>query len=362
MGTPGLDGSETRKVQVVGGTTYAISLPKQWVETLGIKAGMPMGLKLLPGGSIMLTPPGERSRPSLQFDLLLDTVDHEEVFRTIIGVYLGGYESIRVRLGHGSIGDIEPAVRDACDRVQGLVIVEKGTDFLLLQDILNPVEFNARKGIRRMHLEARSLLVDACRFATIKQGPEFLEALERRDDELDRLQLIIVKQHNLLMRDIALSNKMGIPLQESLNYLLVALYLERIGDYALRIARSRSGAAPLNEPRLMEKVQGTCNLAVKALDDAVAAFNRRDIPLAHQTIRLASNLGHLALTLPLEMVQSRRGDVSFDRCGDCLAFDRMCECFERVGLYAKSIAEVAINHATARRADVPENGSPRYES
>ncbi len=42
---------EVRKVQVVGGTTFIVSLPKKWVREAGLK----------PGGELILIPKGSSS-------------------------------------------------------------------------------------------------------------------------------------------------------------------------------------------------------------------------------------------------------------------------------------------------------------
>jgi phosphate uptake regulator len=36
---PGLQGEETRKLQYTGGSSYIVSLPKKWIQELGLKQG-----------------------------------------------------------------------------------------------------------------------------------------------------------------------------------------------------------------------------------------------------------------------------------------------------------------------------------
>lgn len=344
---------ETRKVQTIRGSTHLISLPKRWVDQVGIHAGTALAFKPLPDGSMLLIPPSERPRPNLQFELTLDPGAPEEALRSVIGAYLAGYQTIRVRSMGGNVDSLAEAVQRACDRARGLVVVERTRDHFTLQDLLDPMEFNARKGIQRLHYEARAMLLDACRSVTGEPGAPTLETLERRDDELDRILFILVKQQNLLMRDLSFSERVGIPLEESLNYLQVAQYLERVGDYAVRLARYHELGPRLRSGSHAAQVRAACDLAVKTVDDAVAAFQRRDVQLAHETIRLCLKVGQLAAAVPLELVSSPARPKVLPTCQLCLAFSHVFESFERVGLYAKSIAEVAINQAMSQSQALP---------
>jgi antitoxin component of MazEF toxin-antitoxin module len=47
---------ETRKVQQTGGSTYIISLPKQWAEKMGIKTGVRVSLQAQPDGKLLIDP------------------------------------------------------------------------------------------------------------------------------------------------------------------------------------------------------------------------------------------------------------------------------------------------------------------
>jgi len=46
---------ETRKIQFTGKSTYIVSLPKKWVNSLGLKAGSPI-LITQQDSSLILTP------------------------------------------------------------------------------------------------------------------------------------------------------------------------------------------------------------------------------------------------------------------------------------------------------------------
>ena len=53
---------EIRKVQVTGGSSYVITLPKEWVKSMEIQKNDPVGLIAQPDGTLLITPKpsGER--------------------------------------------------------------------------------------------------------------------------------------------------------------------------------------------------------------------------------------------------------------------------------------------------------------
>ena len=52
---------ETRKVQLSGGTTYTVSLPKSWAQEHGIDAGSTLSLYPNRDGSLLIEPEIDRS-------------------------------------------------------------------------------------------------------------------------------------------------------------------------------------------------------------------------------------------------------------------------------------------------------------
>lgn len=340
---------ETRRVQTIRGSTHLISLPKPWVDQLGIHAGTPLTLRLLPDGGILLSLPAARMTQPLNIDLQLDADRADEVERAMIAAYLGGYDVIRVSPARGGMDTLEEAARRVCDRVRGLIISERTTSCLVFQDILDPSEFNAKKGIRRMHIEARTMLLDAVRQATGDPNAPQLDEVLTRENELDRINLILLKQHNTLIRNAAFTAKVGLRPDESLSYLFVAQYLERIGDYALRIGRAAGHLGAWRAGLAADHLKGAGDVAVKLTDDALAAFHRRDLKLANETIRAAASLQRLAHAIPVEAALRVRAAGRLPVCAECLGYSDAFESLERVGLYAKSIAEVAINDTLAPR-------------
>lgn len=83
-----------RRVQVTGRGSYIVSIPKQWVETAGLRKGGRVEFSKQQNRGLLLTPfdhgryDEERSRCEL---VLSQDSDPESVARKIISLYVIGY-------------------------------------------------------------------------------------------------------------------------------------------------------------------------------------------------------------------------------------------------------------------------------
>ena len=70
----------------------------------------------------------------------------------------------------------------------------------------------------------------------LKEGDEKLaHDVITRDGEVDRLNWLVARQYNLLLRDIRLAETMNTTRERATNYLLIARIIERIGDHGSRM-------------------------------------------------------------------------------------------------------------------------------
>ena len=78
--------------------------------------------------------------------------------------------------------------------------------------------------VRTMHEDAITALRES--------DMEASEEVVARDDEVDRLNLLIGRQSTMVLQDMTLSRKMGVSLEDTFHYYLISRILERIGDHA----------------------------------------------------------------------------------------------------------------------------------
>ena len=84
---------ETRKVQMTGGSSYVITLPKEWITGLKIKKNDPLGVEVQPDGTLIITPKTTTEQVQTTKEIKIDEIDDPKyLFRQLIGTYIRGYK------------------------------------------------------------------------------------------------------------------------------------------------------------------------------------------------------------------------------------------------------------------------------
>lgn len=337
---------------VGGGTTYAVSLPKPWIEKQGLSAGDEVVVEARLDGTLIVH--ARKGQPSGGKARMIEVgqADSSQVLRTVIGLYVAGFDTATLHYPSSARSAVRGGVADACERLHGVQVVEEQPSLVVIQDLADASDFNMDKGIRRMHLLVLQIMSNAC--AIIASGADSDHTLRdtlRHESELDRLLILLMKQHNVLLQESRFGAATGVAPGESLSFMFVAQFLERIGDYAIRISQSCQVLAQEPSAPVSVRVGAGLSEARDLVDAAVRAFHARDVALANDVIaRVAAFSPSSGTSDMFDVFTSPRSQPQLHSCVRCIKFFSLIESIERISLYAKSIAETAINRAMASGA------------
>lgn len=329
---------ETRKIQKTGGSTYIVSLPKYWVAGAKLKEGDSVSMSVDSSGTLVVDPISGGRRPATSIEVFADDEDNSMHFlRRLIGLYITGYDEIVVRSRGRIPTEIRTAVRDFTRRVIGPQIVEESGSAITILDVADHSHLDMRKILKRMHLMARSMHIDAVE-AMVEGNAELAEDIVARDDEVDRLYWFMSKQQGMMMRDPSIVRKIGVSVPEATYYLSASKALERIGDHAARIAL-RAGA--LAGERLPEKVmaeaRGYSGAVISVLDRSVESLLKGDLKVANEVVDEAESLRSRREPF-MKLLMDQKGRFA-------VPLTLIIESLERTALYSADIAEIGINLA-----------------
>ncbi len=339
---------ETRKLQSIGGgTSYAVSLPKQWVEAQGLRAGDEVLIENRPGGELCLATHPTQAAPARERMVTLRSTEPDEVVRTLIGLYVSDFDTAVLDDRGADPQAVRTGIGEACVRLPGLQVVEEAPGRIVLQNLSDTSDLNFSKGLRRMQSLVLQMLGNVGRLVATGGGSVYHES-ERCEAELDRLLLLLLKQYTHgLGQDGGTVG--GEPAVERLNAMFVAQYLERIGDYAMRISAFSQFLGQEPSAEVTKAVKTSMGELSAIVSDALKAFNTRDVELANQIIRRCLSFGPSEGRDALfDVFTSPRTKPQVYSCVRCIKFFTLLESLERISLYAKSIAEVTINAAMAQ--------------
>ncbi|AOV95457.1 hypothetical protein AQV86_06115 [Nanohaloarchaea archaeon SG9] len=213
---------ETRKIQKTGGSTYTVSLPKEWVEG-EIQAGESIQMEKV-NGKISLDLFGEKEKS--QASVVLNAPDGIEILkRDIVGLYLNGTQTIRIK----DIENIEEIKKFVREVLIGVEITRVENDSLEIKNLFRSEDLSSRNGLRRMDSTVKSMMDD------IESNPERVREME---DVLDKYYILLLRQLVLSQRNLNVGKKLEVEENlKAMDYRLIAKSIERIGDHLVEISK-----------------------------------------------------------------------------------------------------------------------------
>ena len=223
---------ETRKVQVTGGSTYTVSLPKGWATDNDVSAGSIVEFHS-EDDLLLLSPKREQDRVEGTLDITgLDT--EHELTRAVMTMYVSGFDVITLETNRISATQ-RRVIRDATQGLVGLEVIEETSDRVVLQDLLDSSELSVHNAITRMRLVSLTMLEDAVE-ALITNDDELAQDVKERDDDVDRLWYMVSRVFRTVLRNPTAATEIGFPRDTCFDFQSSARQLERIADHATKIA------------------------------------------------------------------------------------------------------------------------------
>jgi phosphate uptake regulator len=329
--------AELRKVQVTGGSTYVVSLPKKWIETVDLKPKDQIALIPQPDMSLLLVPRGDVKRKEVSESVFdASQISRPEAIVTeFIAHYLVGYDVIRVKLKDAKTrGFLRSSIHQ---KLIGVEIMEETANEMVVQCLLGSVDLPLDRALRRMHILMTFMLKDAME-ALRTNDKALAQEIIPRDDEVDRLYLFIVRQlkaavdNRLLVQEIGLSHP-----RDCLGYRLIVKSIERSADHAARIAKVVSALEVPMDRQTIDSLVSVSELALEVQENAFKALFSYDAEQVHETISKTRNVADLEEKIIDELLKLKIDTETI------VGIRLILESIRRIAEYGTDIAEIAIN-------------------
>src|SRR6266705_286366 len=341
---------ELRKLQMTGGASYTVSLPKGWVKEQGLKVGDVVAVMPRSDSSLTLVPhekiPSGQSKGAEVVVAPQKEQDKEQILRTVLAQYLAGYDVIKVRFPPTAKPDLRTYLRESARRMfVGSEIIEESKDELIVQCLSSYGDLPAPKVISRMSLIAKLMLRDAVD-SLKRQDTAMAEEIVRRDEEVDRFYLFIIRQLTMAVLNRSLILEIGLAdPRDCLVYRVVSKSLERIADHATTIAKMSASIENPLPPRLVDEISKTSDITISVLEDSLKALAKSDGILANKSIASAESVEREAENVMDKLFTFKLSPKS------TVAVRLVLESLKRISEYSEDVAEMAIN-LTARRTEL----------
>jgi phosphate uptake regulator len=338
--TVGKLNEEQRKLQVTGGATFILSLPKNWATRNNLKRGNAMILREEEDGTLSISPTkfGKKEKKE-DVCIKVGTNDNPDaIMRTTIAAYLNGYNVIHVRAQNQKILSIKTRnhlKHFARNYLIGTEIVIDTPTELTLQVLLNYPELTVHNALSRMSIIASSMQKEALT-ALNNIDYQSAKSVIETDREVNRFGLYVVRLLKLavsnpkIVKDIGLNNQI-----ECIGYRLIAKSVERTADHATKMAENTLFLKEYTNTDLLEKINQLSTLANTMFENSIASLFKQDFNLAESVIEKLDQ----AHKFEKEAILLTH-DTKLEETVNIRLF---IESIRRIAEYASDISEVVLN-------------------
>lgn len=335
--------SEIRRIQLTGGATLTVSLPKNWAKDIGLRQGDHVVLTFQPDGSIVITPEKlikEEEKEKEAIITVEQNLNAEDIVREVIAYYLVGYDVINVVFS-GEVEEVREFIKSVIrQKTIGLEVMEESANEIVFRSFISYADFPLRETLVRMGVITSLMIKDVLK-ALEKFNQPLAQEINRRDDNVDRLYLFIVRQLKFAVRNITIVSKMGLrnP-RDCLGYRLIVKSIERVADHAARIAKLISEFESPLEEDILKLILEMGNKSLNIFENSLKSFLELNIRLAHKLIGEVASVNRYEQEITEKILGNDKLSIR-----EITNIKLILESLHRIADYGADIAEMAINLA-----------------
>lgn len=270
-----------RRLQKIG-SSILMSLPAEWIKTLGLKKGDILSIENNDDNSITIFPTSDRSSQAKEIAIHLLDLSHEKLINQIYGAYLLGYDIIKI-VGRTQI-DFEnrEIIKKAMRNLIGLEIVDEDGLNMTIQFLLDAHSMNISKILKQMSSIVSGMHKDIVN--AMKTRDSEIDLLVRgRDDEVNRQYFLIVRLIRTAMMDRRLASSLDLSNIDILDYRIAANHLENAGDFISRLSSQLSG---FFDKIKYEKIIEANYLILEMQEKSISGFITKDTEKSSHVVTL----------------------------------------------------------------------------
>ncbi|WP_380681577.1 AbrB/MazE/SpoVT family DNA-binding domain-containing protein [Salinigranum sp. GCM10025319] len=312
-----------RKVQQLGSSTLAVTVPAGWARSHDIQKGDEVIIQQDENGGSLLVVPDQPTIEDVEATIDVDALAPDALERAVVSQYVLGRQLIRIESDDPLELAYYDAVQRAEHRLMGLGIVEQADQEITVRCTVAPSDFDLPTLLGRLSRTERTMRTEAVA-AVLAGDRERARTVERRHERAETLFHLFLRVIFATYRNPRLNQAVGLDTGFPLiGYRSVAQDISLMAGIAAEIA---SLVTDRETPAADEKTAALLNDLADALDVAVnatiAAVTTPEYPAtetardAFATVdeRVEEMNEYLADERPEPLLELQRSVVLLERC------------------------------------------------
>ena len=278
---------ETRKVQRLGPSTLAMTLPAEWAKKQDVEKGDEVSLRMGSKGTLTVMPESVQQEES-EATVHADSIDSDAVERAIVAQYVLGRRVIHVEAAEGETLDSATinAVYNAETQLMGLGVIEETPERIAIRCSVDPEDFTLDNLLERLESTGSTMRNEAIK-ALAHGNPDLAQRALNRERQANKIFVLLLRliftayQNPNLARAVGLDS--GFPL---IGYRSIAKNLELTADNAEDIAEivlETEGHTLNVEDSTMRRIREFTDQVNEITELGVRAAVERDYDMAIET-------------------------------------------------------------------------------
>lgn len=329
---------DVRKLQLTGGATYTLSLPKDWVTSHGLESRDGVQIDWRPSGALRLTPL-DTIEDTKRITLSTSNIPEGALLDHLMGAYLSGTDRIILRFSEDEKRRVKRVVRTFQRSTRGFEIEDEGAKKITLIALINAGELPMRSSLNQMFMQLNSLIRDIIEVFS-GEDIQLIEDYEEREREIDSLRFLIERQAGIALDSYKVAERLNLGRRQAIEYSNLARSLERMADHAQQMAqlviedegntKLSIEDAPLNQIPIWQEAIRTLMINIRTKD-----------PIEIESARIALKSAQDFLSI------HERGLWTGRKSANKVLFeDHISESIRRLCAYSRDFGETLLNMLT----------------
>lgn len=325
---------EERKVQLTGGSTLTVSLPKEWANDTGVESGDTV--RLFPDNSRMIIEPAEAPDDLQTAAVGVTGAGEMEVRRSILAFYTSGFNSITLTDATG-FDRARRVVAETARKLIGLEIVDATETEIVLKNLLNARTVSVTQSTEQMQQVALSMHDDAVA-ALLAGDRQRADHVSERDDQADRLYAMVSRHFQRALENPVNAEELDLERLALYDYQTTARQFERIADHAVKLASLTDRFEEPLPPALARQVNGVAARSRAIVAQAASSLLAdADTEMAHDALHRRDDL--------IEEITAVERQLHEEAVPESHLIALVLDSITRTAEYGGNIAETSLNAA-----------------
>ena len=283
-----------------------MSLPKEWVDANNLDKSSQVELET--GQDSISISANMETRPTKELVISYPLPKEENIVADITGAYLLGYDVIQINSNSIIPGEDREKIRNSMRRLVGMEIIEEDASHINMQFLLDATTLNPEKILKRMSSIALGMF-DEVSLGLISDDKSNLQAMSKRDVEVNRQYFLLVRLIRSTLVDKRLANAFNLENIDVLDYRVAANLLENAGDSIVELSNLIYNSSLSKEYR--KKIFSVVKDFNKFAEKSIDAFTTPDRLLAIEAISLHKQFEDKLLNLKSTLDDKKQIPIDF---------------------------------------------------